>query len=96
VSVAFEWDGEKAKLNLRTHHVSFDEASTVFGDILARIFDDPDHSSDEARALIVGFSARDRLMVVSFTERGRDRVRIISARLATRKERKHHEENQGL
>jgi uncharacterized DUF497 family protein len=95
VSVAFEWDGEKAKLNRRTHHVSFDEASTVFGDTLARIFDDPDHSAAEARALIVGYSARNRLMVVSFTERGRDRVRIISARLATRKERKHHEENQG-
>lgn len=58
---------------------------------LARIFDDPDHSSGELRELIVGHAARQRLLIVSFVERG-DRVRILSARRATRRERRDHEE----
>jgi len=63
----------------------------VFGDPLTRIFDDPDHSSDELRELIVGHATRQRLLIVSFVERG-DRVRIFSARRATRRERRDLEE----
>ncbi len=95
MAVQFEWDHDKAASNLAKHHVSFDEASTVFADPLAKLFYDEDHSSDENREIIVGYSILDRLLLVSFTERGRDLVRIISARLATRKERKDYEENQG-
>ncbi len=75
--------------------LSFDEASTVFADPLAKLFYDADHSTDETREIIVGHSILSRLLLVSFTERGRDLVRIISARLATRKERRDYEENQG-
>ncbi|MBI3823324.1 MAG: BrnT family toxin [Planctomycetes bacterium] len=88
----FEWDSTKAKRNLAKHGVSFDEAATVFRDKLAAIFPDPDHSDDEQREIIVGNSDRNRLLVVSFTERG-DRVRIISARKANKRERQDYEEN---
>ena len=77
----FEWDAQKAKENLKSHGVGFDEALTVFADPLARIFDDPDHSNEERRELIIGHSTAQRLLVVSFTDRGR-RTRIISARQA--------------
>ncbi len=87
----FEWDAQKAAENLRSHGVTFDEAVTVFADPLANIFDDPDHSGDERRELIIGHSAERRLMVVSFTERER-RTRVISARQATARERKDYEE----
>jgi uncharacterized protein len=93
MSVRFEWDDDKAKVNLKKHKVSFDEASTVFGDALAKIFSDEKHSSEEIREIIVGHSILDRLLLVSFTERGRDVIRIISARVATRNERKSYEEN---
>ncbi|MGH8646657.1 MAG: BrnT family toxin [Gammaproteobacteria bacterium] len=86
----FEWDREKAKRNLRKHRVSFDEAVTVFYDPLSATFDDPDHSVGERRFITVGYSARGRLLAVSHTERGKA-VRIISARPATRHERKRHE-----
>ena len=88
----FEWDAQKASENLKNHRVAFDEAVTVFADPLANIFDDPDHSGDERRELVIGHSADQRLLVVSFTERER-RTRIISARLATARERKAYEEN---
>ena len=88
----FEWDRAKARENLKKHGVAFDEALTVFADPLARIFDDPDHSENEQRELIVGHSAQQRLLVVSFTER-QPRTRIISAREATTLERRHYEEN---
>ena len=88
----FEWDARKAAENLKNHRVSFDEAVTVFADPLANIFDDPDHSDDERRELIIGYSAEQQLLVVSFTERER-RTRIISARLATARERKDYEED---
>ena len=94
MAVSFEWDYDKAKANLKKHTVSFDEASTVFDDPLAAVFSDESHSQPEIRELIVGHSILNRLVFVSFTERGRDRVRIISARLATRNERKTYEENQ--
>lgn len=78
----FEWDADKADENLKKHGVAFEEALTVFADPLARIFDDLDHSIDERRELIVGHSAEQRLLLVSFTDRGR-RTRIIGARNAT-------------
>jgi hypothetical protein len=93
MSVRFEWDGDKAAGNLKKHKVGFDEASTVFGDHLAKIFSDDEHSAEEIREIIVGHSILNRLLLVSFTERGSDVIRIISARVATRKERKSHEEN---
>jgi hypothetical protein len=88
----FEWDAEKAAENFKNHGVAFDEALTVFADPLANIFDDPDHSGDERRELIIGHSAEQRLLVVSFTDRGR-RTRIISARQATARERRDYEQN---
>jgi uncharacterized DUF497 family protein len=88
----FEWDAEKAAENLRKHGVAFEEALTVFQDPLAKIHDDPDHSVEEPRAIITGHSTQSRLLQVSFTER-RSRIRIISARPATRAERQDYEEN---
>jgi uncharacterized protein len=93
MSVKFEWDDDKARANLKKHQVGFDEASTVFDDPLAKIFSDDGHSLDEIREIIVGHSSMRRLLLVSFTERGHDVVRIISSRVATRKERKAYEEN---
>ena len=87
----FEWDARKARTNFRKHGVTFEEARTVFLDPFAAFFDDPDHSKDEARELVVGDSNRGRLLFVSFTERD-GKVRIISARAATRVERQDHEE----
>ena len=93
MDVFFEWDPQKASANLRKHGISFDEASTVFNDPLAAIFDDEDHSEGEIREIIIGHSIKNDLMVVCFTERAKGIVRIFSARLATRKERKDYEEN---
>ena len=87
----FSWDPKKAASNLRDHGVTFEEASSVFGDGLAITFDDPDHSEGESRLLTFGLSEQGRLLVVSHTER-RGVVRIISARRATRAERKIYEE----
>jgi uncharacterized protein len=91
MSLAFEWDDNKAKQNLKKHGVSFEEASTVFGNPLARTIPDPLHSEEEDRFVNLGESQSRRLLVVVFTERG-DKIRIISARVATRRERKDHEE----
>ena len=88
----FEWDEDKAAANLRKHGVTFDEASTVFADSLAVIFNDEEHSLDEIREIVIGHSVLQRLLLVSFTERGDDIVRIISARKATKRERKDYEE----
>ncbi len=87
----FQWDKKKARLNLKRHKVSFEEASTVFGDTLSRTIDDPLHSEDEDRYVIVGQSVQGRLLVVVHTIRG-DNIRIISARVATPTERKNYEE----
>jgi len=87
----FEWDRRKAQLNLRKHRVGFDEAATVFYDPLSVTFDDPDHSLDEERLITVGFSLHKRLLVISHVERG-SVIRIISARTATARERRKHEE----
>jgi uncharacterized DUF497 family protein len=90
--VQFTWDPAKARENLRKHGVSFEEATTVFANPLARIFDDPDHSIGEQREIIIGHSARERLLLVSFTERG-EFTRIISARRTDVRERRDYEEN---
>jgi hypothetical protein len=87
----FEWDGRKAAANFKKHRVSFDDAVTVFYDPLAATFADPDHSDDESRLLTVGYSARGRLLVVCHVER-RGTTRLISARRATARERKRHED----
>ena len=86
----FEWDPKKAAHNLKKHGVSFQEAGTVFGDPLAITYFDPDHSKDEDRFLTFGHSETGRLLVVSHTDRD-EQTRIISARLATKKEHKSHE-----
>ena len=88
----FDWDVKKAASNVAKHGVTFEEASTVFGDPLAVIFDDEDHSQDEIREIILGYSFLGRLLLVSFTERDKMVVRIISARKATRRERQDYEE----
>jgi len=92
MSIRFRWDPRKDAANLAKHRVGFDEARSAFADPLARIFPDEDHSATEYREILVGHSQRGRLLLVFFTERP-DGVRIFSARVATRQERKHHEEN---
>ncbi|MFQ5830535.1 MAG: BrnT family toxin [Candidatus Methylomirabilia bacterium] len=92
MKIRFEWDRRKAAVNLARHGVPFEEALTVFADPLARIFDDEDHSIGEHREIIIGYSIRERLLVVCFTQGG-DAVRIFSARRATKNERKDYEEN---
>lgn len=91
MGLRFEWNPEKAKSNLKKHGVTFAEAATVFGDALAGIRDDLDHSETEERHIIIGMSQKFRILVVIFAERN-DSIRIISARLATRNERKQFEE----
>jgi len=86
----FEWDLKKAKTNLEKHGVSFEEASTAFKDTLSLTIDDPLHSSDEKRLILIGMSYDNCLLIVVHTERG-DNIRIISARKATKKERKYYE-----
>ncbi len=89
----FEWDRRKAASNVGNHGMTFEEASTVFSDPLAFIFDDEDHSSDERREIIIGHSRSGRLVIVCFTEKAEGLIRIISARPATKKERENYEEN---
>ena len=88
----FEWDDEKEKSNKLKHDVSFNEAQTVFSNPLANIFDDVTHSDNENREIIVGHSHPNRLLVISFIEKS-ETIRIISARRATKNERKDYEEN---
>jgi uncharacterized protein len=87
----FDWDENKASSNLLKHGVSFEEAKTVFDDVLYVDFYDPDHSDNEERYLIVGESSRGRLLIVSYTER-KDSIRLISTRETTRSEREIYEE----
>jgi len=86
-------DHKKARHNIKLHGISFDEASTAFRDSLSRTIADPLHSKGEERLVLIGESLKGLLLVVVHTERG-DRVRIISARLATNKERLRYEENE--
>ena len=88
----FEWDDAKARTNVTKHGVSFEEASTVFADALSITIPDPAHSQTEDRFIILGRSHRERLLVVVHTERS-DKIRLISARRASRAERKQYEEN---
>ncbi len=88
----FEWDADKAKKNIKIHGISFDEASTTFGDTLSLSIYDPLHSDEEDRLVLIGNSYKNRLVVVVHTERG-NKIRIITARKATKKERKQYEEN---
>jgi uncharacterized DUF497 family protein len=92
MSLEFEWDEDKAKRNQKKHRVSFEEASSIFGDPLALTIPDPLHSEEEDRFVTLGESHRRRLLVVCTTDRG-DKIRIISARVATRRERKDYEES---
>ena len=87
----FEWDDAKAEANERKHGVAFSEAMTIFGDRLSVTGYDPRHADEEDRSLTMGTSLDGRLLVVSHTDRG-DSIRIISARLATRRERKDYED----
>lgn len=86
----FEWDNEKADLNLKKHGVGFDEAATVFDDLFNIDFYDPKHSIAEHRFLVVGESNLQRLLIVSYTERD-GKIRIISARELTPQERRNYE-----
>lgn len=91
--LTFEWDSQKAERNIEKHGVSFEEASTIFQDHLALTIDDPLHSTVEERMVQIGFSHKNRLLVVVHSERG-DNIRIISARKATKKERNNYESNE--
>lgn len=88
----FEWNASKATANLKKHGVSFEEAKTVFDNVLAVIFDDQAYSIGEQREIIIGHSKNNRLLLISFTEHP-TAIRIISARLATRREREDYEQN---
>lgn len=90
--MVFQWDPAKARRNLRKHGVTFAEASSVFGDPLAAIISDPDHSTLEGRWITLGMSDKRRLLIVSHTDCGEDCIRIISARLALSHERIAYEE----
>ena len=89
--MTYEWDRAKAAANVQKHRVAFEEAASVFLDPAALTFSDPDHSEDEDRAITIGRSARQRVLFVAHAERD-DRIRIISARRATRREQKQYEE----
>jgi uncharacterized DUF497 family protein len=90
VAYNFEWNPTKARANLRKHGVSFEEAITVFSDLLSLNMPDPDHSEDEQRYVVLGTSMRGRLLMVAYAERP-PRTRIISARRASRPERRNYE-----
>ncbi|BBL71691.1 BrnT family toxin [Methylogaea oryzae] len=87
----FEWDERKAAVNVKKHGVSFDEAKSAFYDERAKLIDDPDHSGEEDRFVLLGLSAALRLLVVCHCYRGDGgAIRIISARKATAQERKYY------
>ena len=91
MALTIEWDVGKARTNLRKHRVSFEEAATVFGDPMSVTIQDPDHSLGEIRFVDLGLSRSNRLLVVVYAER-ENRIRIISARQASRRERRSYEE----
>jgi len=92
MALQFEWDPEKARSNVQKHGVTFDEASTAFRDPLSATIPDPLHSEDEDRFVLIGYSHRERLLVIVHTYRSH-RIRLISARPATKRERRRHEDN---
>jgi uncharacterized DUF497 family protein len=90
-AIDFSWDEGKNRENLRKHGISFEEACTAFSDENARLKHDPDHSQDEDRFILLGFSAKLRLIVVSHVyKQDGQQIRIVSARKATRNERKQY------
>lgn len=89
----FSWDPKKAAANLKKHGVSFEEASTVFHDTLSITGSDPDHSGQEQRFVTFGNSSQDRLLVVAHTDES-ETIRMISARLVTKQERRIYEEGE--
>lgn len=89
--IEFEWDQRKADGNAKKHGISFEEATTVFRDVLELTIADPDHSQGEYRFLSLGRSVPGNLLVVAYTEREPNRIRIISARRASKKERECYE-----
>ena len=92
----FEWDPQKNESNKKKHGISFEEAQTVFYDEFAVLFDDPDHSDEEDRFLILGITQRENLCIVSHCYREADEIiRIISARKATKVETKFYVESRG-
>jgi len=90
--VIFDWDPEKAESNHEKHGVSFPDAASVFLDPMAWTFPDPDHSRGEERFITIGQSINGELVVVAHVELGEDRIRIISARSATKRERHDYED----
>jgi uncharacterized DUF497 family protein len=92
LALEFEWDPKKAATNSLKHKVSFEEAATVFGDPLGRMLTDPRHSFEEERLVLLGHSESRHLVAVMYVEHGQ-KIRIISARRATRRERKNYEES---
>ncbi|MCL5991002.1 MAG: BrnT family toxin [Bacteroidetes bacterium] len=94
MSIKFEWNAEKAEKNYNKHEVTFEEAITIGNDEFAAFLDDPNHSHVEYRFIMIGYSNKNNLLFVSFTERN-NIIRIISARKATKHERKRHEESKG-
>lgn len=89
--MVYEWDAAKAVRNLKKHGLSFEEAATVFLDPLAITFPEPDHSGAENREITIGHTMKERLVFVAHCERGK-RIRLISARPATKAERRQYEE----
>jgi uncharacterized DUF497 family protein len=94
LGLEFEWDLRKGAANILKHKVSFEEAATVFGDPLGRILADPRHSHGEERFVLLGLSDRRHMLAVMYVDRGKA-IRIVSARKATRRERKDYEESTG-
>jgi len=88
--MSFQWDPQKARINFQKHGISFEEAKQVFDDPLFLTYADPDHSFEERRFVIMGKLLDGRLLIVSYTDRDRE-TRIISARPATRQERRNYE-----
>jgi uncharacterized DUF497 family protein len=91
VALTFEWDSRKARSNLSKHGINFEEASTIFGDSLSLTIPDPDHSITERRYITIGGAFDGKLLVVVHTDRS-DNIRIISARRASRRERRFYEQ----
>lgn len=86
--LGFTWDEAKARSNAKKHGVSFDEAQSAFSDERARVIDDPDHSDDEDRFILLGMSSKPRILIVVYAYRDKEsQIRIISARKATPQER---------
>lgn len=88
----FEWNAAKASANLKKHGVSFEEAMTAFEDEFARVLDDEEHSEEEPRQILIGYSEKNRLLFVSFMYRAENLIRILSARKADSQERQDYEE----